>query len=198
MGAQNASYSGKASFTKYLGGIKKNSYTQYQKKYKFKPTQAISSSRGESTMKPPLGTINSTLPGGGITTYKYSSRSRTDQINQNQDNNSLTSFMSSGEPDHEVLRLSTGADKTMLKSGKLNNSNIDSNIILGSTKNYSNEIKRDVASKLSATLPKSSVYRKVGNDSSFKESPIQKTGIAHKMATYTNNMHDYGKKNALL
>lgn len=76
----------------------------------------------------------------------------------------------------------------------MNSNSIDSqDNRVSTTKNYSNEIKRDVASKLSATLPKSSAYRKYGNDSSFKESPVQKTGIGHKIQIYTNSINDYGK-----
>lgn len=87
MGSQNPSYPGKYLKLINLGGIKKNSYTQYQKKYKFKPTQEINSSRDSTIAKPPLGTINASLPASGIV-YKYSSRSRTDQFNQNRENNS--------------------------------------------------------------------------------------------------------------
>ena len=146
-------------------------------------------------MKPPLGVINTTLPGNGITTYKYSNRSRTDQFNPNRENNSWGSFRSSGEPDHDNYRLSSEADQTLIKSGRLNNSNLDAQASFSSTaKSYSKEIKNDVSSKLSATLPKNSVYRKFGNDSSsFKESPIQKSAIGHKLHSYTNNMHGYGK-----
>lgn len=63
-------------------------YSQYQRKYKFKPSGALNSSRGVKN-KPPLGTINGSITSTGVTSFK-ANRSRVSHGLSSREPNSLS------------------------------------------------------------------------------------------------------------
>lgn len=114
------------------GSTYKASLTQYQRKYKFTPTNVISSSRGTKTSKPPLSTANGTIVSNSSSTYKYS-RSRVDGLDSAGGYSSAASYNSIDKSEDQRR---------------------DPNM-----RSYMKNTTKTVASKLSATLPKSSVYK---------------------------------------
>lgn len=125
-------------------------------------------------MKPPLGTIHSSGPSSGVTTYKYT-RSRDDPLNSKRDDSSLGSFRSATNQNPEELRKSS-AQSSSLKNGRTINTATSANSYsIAASKNYPGSTKKGVSSKLAATLPKSSGYRKFGSTSEPKgEDPSKK------------------------
>lgn len=152
-----------------IEGVKKNNYVQYQRKYKFKPAGLMNSSRGgTTTSKPPLSTIKGPIT-SGVTTYKYSkSRAPGDSLLSGREN-------------------STGSYRSIEDSG-------DSARKHSYVKSYMRETKNSVASKLSATLPKSSGYKKVSSSSNYKSSMYhKKQSSGNKIQIYSNSHRESSK-----
>lgn len=143
------------------GSTHKASLTQYQRKYKFTPASVISSTRVSKQSKPPLSTGNATIVSSGVPTYKYS-RSRVDTVDSNRGYNSVASY-DSNEPTER------------------DNSN--------TVRNYMKDTKKSVAAKLSATLPKSSGYKKFTSSSVTNKAQIQhkKQTSGQRFKIYTNS-----------
>lgn len=149
-----------------LGSIKKNTYNNYQRKYKFKPTGTMNSSRGGTVSKPPLGTINGSVTSAGVTS-KYN-RSRDEPLSSNRDTNS-------------------GSFRSIDNTNE--NSQVDPSI-----RSYISDAKRSVAAKLSSTLPKSSAYKKYTGSSNYKAySYHKKQSSGNKIQVYSNSHRDYNK-----
>lgn len=106
----------------------------------------MNSSRGAKPSKPPLGTINGSIT-SGVTSYKYN-RSRDEPMLSGREN-SAGSYRS--------------IDNTTENSKSP-----------GYIKSYMRDTKKSVASKLSATLPKSSGYKKYSSTSNYKSTSYHK------------------------
>ncbi len=69
-------------------------YSQYQRKYKFKPSGALNSSRGVKK-KPPLGVINGSITSTGVTSFKHN-RSRVNPTLSGREPNSMSNRSADG------------------------------------------------------------------------------------------------------
>ena len=143
----------------------KTSMTQYQRKYKFTPTTVIGSSRTGKQNKPPLSTTNNTS-GVAPPTYKYS-RSRVDTLDSGRGYSSAASYNSTDRNEHKKA---------------------DSN-----PRSYKDP-KKSVAAKLSATLPKSSGYKKFTASSTYKSQTQHKKQVSgQRIKVYSTSSRE-GKK----
>jgi hypothetical protein len=160
------SVSGNEYLINIIGGSKKNVYPHYQIKYKFKPTSLLGSSR---ETKPPLSTINGQIPSSDVTSYKFN-RSRVEGLPSNRESSVGSSFRS----------IDRNSDRQSHQS---------------SSKPYIKDSKRTVAAKLSATLPKSTNYKKFSGIS-YKQSMYHKKHVGgQKIQVYSNSQREYSKSN---
>lgn len=166
MAGHSPSVSGKLHFVKVIGGSKKGVYPHYQIKYKFKPTSLLGSSRGT---KPPLSTTNGQIWSSETQSYKFN-RSRVEGLPSNRESSVGSSFRS----------IDRNSDRQSHPSG---------------SKSYIKDSKRTVAAKLSATLPKSTNYKKFSG-SSYKQAMYHKKHVGgQKIQVYSNSQREYGKSN---
>lgn len=146
----------------------KTNMSQYQRKYKFTPTTVIGSGRSSAQSKPPLGTINSVIGPSGASGYKHN-RPSAEGLDSARGYSSTASYQSTDSKDQEKP---------------------DSNI-----RSFITDSKKSVAAKLSATLPKSSGYRKATASSSYKSQINNEKPISgQKFKIYANSSRDSKKK----
>jgi hypothetical protein len=143
-------------------------YSHYAKKYKFKPLGELNSSKGATT-KPPLGTINGSITSTGVTSFK-DTRSREDVLVPNREN-SAGSYRSNESTNNDAKGSS-------------------------SLRGYVRDNKKPIASKLSATLPKSAVYKKYSGGTTYKSGSMHKKQISgNKIQVYSNSHREYKNTN---
>lgn len=129
----------------------------------------MNSSRGVITTKPPLGTIHGSITSTGVTSFK-DGRSREDPLLSGREN-SAGSYRSYESANNEI-------------SGS------------SSLRGYVRETKKPIASKLSATLPKSAVYKKYSVGATYKSSSMHKKQVSgSKIQVFSNSQRDYKQNN---